>query len=134
MAEITTESYRSIIECLMKENGIPPDSLMIVDDVEQWCVDQGIIKRSEYYPFRAAKCLYSKALDRFMILVSRCITDGMKASIKGCVFMKFGDQYRKVLDNDLKFLQHLVLHEIAHTKGLSEEECDRWAFDKLAET
>ena len=131
MNDIDTNLYMGEIETLLKKHGMPRDSLLIVDDVERWCVDKGIIQEREYRPFRVAKCLYSSVEDKHIILMAKIITADMMASTNPVVLMRLGSEYAdKLYSHDL-FIKHTVLHGIGHTRGLSEEESDSFAFNEI---
>jgi hypothetical protein len=55
--------------------------------------------------------------------------------------MEFGGGFkrcREILDTPERFLKHLVLHELAHLANNwgqeHENDCDRWAFERLSAT
>jgi hypothetical protein len=131
MNDIETTDHKDVIETLMKTHGLSMHSFLIVDDVEQWCVDNEIIPEREYRPFRVAKCLYSSVKDRYLILMARIITSDMMAGTNPVVSMRLGDKYADKLTNHKLFIKHTILHEIGHTKGLSEEESDLFAFNEI---
>ncbi len=122
-----------IIHSLLKKHGLSEDSFLLVDDVELWCVDNGIVPEQEYRPFRVAKCLYSSEKNKYLILMAKVITTDMVAGTNPVVAMRLGAEYAKKLEEPHLFVEHTILHEIGHTKGLSEEECDRFAFNGISD-
>ena len=131
MKDIETKLHMDVIESLLRKHGPLKNSLIIVDDVERWCVDNGIIPEHEYRPFRVAKCLYSPVENKHIILIARIITRDMVAGANPVVSMRLGIDNANKLDNDSLFIKHTILHEIGHTKGLSEEDSDLFAFKEL---
>jgi len=78
------------------------------------------------------------------IRIDRQISDSAISSAKGAIgYNKKSNKYDPTLmdkatklDTDRKFIQHLILHEIAHHKGYTQEEeyeCDKWAFSEMEE-
>ncbi|HJZ05373.1 MAG TPA: hypothetical protein VJ327_05940 [Patescibacteria group bacterium] len=132
MKDIETRAYKDVIEPLLQKHGLSKDSFMIVDDVEKWCLDHGIIKELEYRPFRVAKCLYSSSENKYLILMAQLITADMMTSTNPVVAMRLGTEYADKLYDPNLFIRHTVLHEIGHTKGLSEEDSDSFAFNEMS--
>ena len=77
------------------------------------------------------------------ILIKAIITEDQISNIKGAIgFDKKTGKWDAIIAKKLlplintnrKFVQHLVLHEIAHHSGFSqaeEFECDKWAFEEM---
>jgi len=77
------------------------------------------------------------------ILFKKNINDNDISNTKGAIgFDKRNKQWDykivkkllPLLNTNLKFIQHLTLHEIAHHKGYNqteEYECDKWAFNEM---
>jgi predicted Zn-dependent protease with MMP-like domain len=55
----------------------------------------------------------------------------MMASTNPVVSMRLGSEYTDKLTSHDLFIKHTILHEIGHTKGLSEEESDSFAFNEI---
>ncbi len=132
MNDIETSLHMGVIQSVLTKYGLSGDSFLLVDDVERWCVDNGIVPEREYRPFRVAKCLYSSEKNKYLILMAKIITGDMVASTNPLVAMRLGAEYAGKLEDPELFVAHTVLHEIGHTKGLSEEECDKFAFNDLS--
>jgi hypothetical protein len=65
------------------------------------------------------------------VTIAKTITDDMIASTNPIVAMRLGEKYAdKLISHDF-FIKHTILHEIGHTKGLSEEESDSFAFNEI---
>ena len=131
MEGIQTENFRPTLISMLHDFGLPDDTLLFVDDVERWCADNGIIKQDEYRPFRISKCLYSSDLNKYLIVFSKHITDDMISSSKGVIMDHLGYSYLAKINDKYKFLCHTMLHEIGHTKNLSEADSDTFAFEQL---
>jgi hypothetical protein len=134
MKDLEASLYTDEIVTLLEKHGLKKTSFLIVDDVEQWCVDNGIILECYYRPFRIAKCLYSSEKGKHLILMSRIITSDMIESAIPVVSMRLGCEYANKLYSHNLFIKHTILHEIGHTKGLSEEESDTFAFNEINNT
>jgi hypothetical protein len=105
---------------------------LIVPDVDQWCINHNIIDSKEYYPFRVARHLYSNEKDQHLILFAKEITQGMMDSVISLVIIRLGNEHQDIIKDELSFIKHTTLHEIAHAKGIFDElEADKWAMQQL---
>jgi hypothetical protein len=112
--------------------GPPGCQLILVDSVMKWSNSVGI---PENDPFRAARAVVRQPGSVPTIVMLEKISEGIQGSITGLLlFRGFGDQADRLQDSAI-FLEHLVLHEIAHLvlENPSESDCDEWAFERLAE-
>lgn len=124
--------YRPQIEELVRRFGPPGCNVLIVDSVYKWAESVGV---EEDDPFRAAMAVAERSSGAPAIVLLRCITDDIRGSvIGGLLFREFVEEVDR-LNDAAAFLEHLVLHELAHLvigEGASEADCDRWAFERLA--
>ncbi|WP_273266425.1 hypothetical protein, partial [Flexistipes sinusarabici] len=84
-------------------------------------------------PFRIGKCLRNQESGKYLILLAAKITPDMFNSVISAIESRGYETEVEVLNNPFRFLAHLLLHEVAHTKNenWSEQECDNWAFEEL---
>jgi len=128
--EIDVRPLREDILGLIQEFGPPACELVLVDSVQEWAQSAGI---EELDPFRAAMAATRHQDGVPFIVILRRITEDIQGSVIGALqFRGFGSEADRLRDPAL-FLEHLVLHEIAHLvlDKPSESDCDRWAFDRL---
>lgn len=117
-----------MIDVVLARYRIPPEWCEVVDDVLDWCRQNGI---DDDDPFRAAKCFYTPA--KCHIVLSAIQTDDLIAGGKSRMLCDgLGDEVAR-LDTDVRYLLHLVLHEVAaFTLQVSDQLArDRWAFDEM---
>ena len=125
------DSESEILE-IIRLIGPPRCRLLLVDSVMEWSKSVGI---PEDDPFRAARAVVQQPGDVPTIVMLKNISEAIQGSITGLLlFRGFGDEADR-LQNSAVFLEHLVLHEIAHLvlENPSESDCDEWAFERLAE-
>lgn len=80
---------------------------------------------------RPAKCFYTR--DRCYIVIAAIQTDDVIASSKDRMLAEGFGAELELLNSDLMYLKHLVLHEIAAFKLQTSDQVarDRWAFEQL---
>jgi len=118
------------IAAILSQHGLPPETLVLVDNIQSWCQEQGI---DEPNPFRAAKTLFLSGPPHALILLPKVISRDMVESVTGAVMFHDFEVIPRLNQNDRDFLRHLVLHEIAHilSRDRGESECDVWASKEL---
>ena len=125
---IDVRSHRPFIEKLLARYGVPPDHLLVVDDVFTWCKENGV---AEDWPFRAAKCFYSASECR--IVLNAFQSD---EQIVGALdhMRQAGFTQVSTLSTDEQYLAHLVLHEVSAfvLQHSDQARRDTWAFEELA--
>ena len=123
------EKHIGQLRDLMRQYGLTQSKLVLVDDVAKWVKEHKI---TETNPFRAAVAVRRTASQIRDIVVLKEIPADEVESIKSA--MKFRGFYGQTerLNDEWLFIKHLVLHEIAHCKDISDEKnADQWAFDNL---
>lgn len=129
---IEPEQYRAQIERLLRSIDLGPFEVLIEESVQAWAHSVDIIEKS---PDRAG--LAARRADGMAIIVlPSCITFEMQRGVKDALWAYgFLDEEIELLNSPDCFLKHLVLHEAAHLlfDHASEDECDRWAFDRLTD-
>jgi len=129
--DINVQAFRPQLKELIRKFGPPGCELIIVDSVQEWAVGAGI---REDDPFRAAMAATRRPDGIPTIVLLAYITADIQGSVIGALLYRgFGDEADRLQD-PAAFLEHLVLHEIAHLvlKDPSESDCDQWAFERLA--
>jgi len=126
---VNVQAHRSLLDRMLSDYALEPECLEIVPDVQAWCRSRNMEERN---PWRSAKCLYSK--DGCHIVMCETLTDSMIASAKSAMELKGFEAEVATLDTEVKYLVHLMLHEIGcFTLQTSEQEArDAWAFREMS--
>jgi hypothetical protein len=127
---IKVSEHRELIDSIFERYDLSASCYEIVPDVREWCEKNGI---SETNPFRGAKCLCRASNGTFHILFKEEQSDEMISCAKSTMELYGFVNEVKKLDSDLKYLEHLILHEIS-CKLLNETEQkprDEWAFKEM---
>ncbi len=127
MGPIEIEKYRSRINKLLFNYGFKPDDLIPVEDVQEWCTKRDIEEKN---PFRTANCVKETQSGQYKIIICKKITCDQISSIEGAMICREHRSKFSQLTSDWLFLKHLLLHEIAHSKGMGENDADIWAFSE----
>jgi len=129
------EAFRPALEAVLRAHASQPVDLLIVGAIPEWCAERNSTCSGD----PAAMAITDGATGQWGVLLRRAID----ASAVGSILdrMEFGGgfgQCREILDTPEQFLKHTVLHELAHlANGWGQErenDCDRWAFERLSET
>lgn len=125
-----TEQYREALKAVLKAHASAPVELMIVDDVADWA--KGRIGNARGNP--VAMSVVAKPSGAWGIVMRREMSaERIRGVLDRMVFGGYLDA-AEVLDEPLKFLEHLVLHELAHLQNGwgqdREDDCDEWAFER----
>ena len=117
-----------MLDRILKEHGLTPANLELVPNVQAWCQERGVEERN---PNRQAKCFLNSNGTCHIVMVD-VLTDDAIAGGKGGM-LGFLSEIEK-LDTDVKYLAHLMLHEVAcHVLGTTEQEArDAWAFERVS--
>jgi len=130
--EIDVQSLQSEVRETIRLFGPPNCELLLVGSVKEWANSLGI---AEQDPFRAAMAVVRNPDRVPTIVMLKRITEDFRGSVIGALLYNGFRNEADRLKDPATFLEHLVLHEIAHLvlDNPSESDCDVWAFDKLAE-
>lgn len=126
---IDVEQYRDHLERLLATLGEGEWTLLTVDSVEDWAASVNLPPRGIFIPAMAARA----SDGRRFIVIRRLLSDDIQGSVLGRFLIKgYGDQPE--LKDPVRFLEHLVLHEVAHHVLDTDEEepCDAWAFSRMS--
>ena len=106
------------------------EDIISVPSVQQWAESHGM---KEENPFRTGCVVQNRQTMAYLIVLPEEITDDMQSSVCAAMELRGFANEVETLKMPEKFLQHLILHEIAHPlhpEG-TEDECDAWAFREL---
>jgi len=124
------EQYREALEAVLKSHASAPVDLMIVEDVAEWA--KGRIGNATGNPI--AMSVVATPSGAWGIVMRREMS---AEQIRGVLDrMVFGGYLNaaELLNEPRKFLEHLVLHELAHLQNQwgqeREDDCDEWAFER----
>ena len=130
MATIDTNSYIDRLKGIAANYAVQLDDIIAVPSVKEWSEKHGL---TEDNPFRTARVVQNERTKGYLIVLANEITDSMQGSVLTAMQLRgFWDEV-ELLKNPAAFLQHLVLHELAHPlhPNGSETQCDEWAFKEL---
>ena len=132
--------FRPRLDRIMTDLGLDPNCLKVVECIKVYCAEIG---HSEYESSenRLAKCIHSNPP---LILLRNEITGNLHVDgIRPMALREFDNDLLSALDDPFVFSAQLLVHEIAHfirrdlhlnmVTGDIELDCDRWAFDYLAQ-
>ena len=127
---INVKEHKDLVEAKFQKYSLPTSCYEIVPDIQKWCEENS---KMDFGPFKAALCFCSTEDGTFRIVFREEQTDAMISSGKSA--METNGFYNEVkeLDSDIKYLEHLILHEIScKILGTTEQEPrDRWAFKEM---
>lgn len=126
---IDVEIYKEFLKEIIKEYGLNNSYLYIVPNIQKWATERGIEERN---PYRAAMVAFRKESNTPDFIFLNVIPDDEIESIKTVmIYHGFANKVNKLKD-EILFLKHTILHEIAHAKGIKDETAaDRWAFEEM---
>lgn len=130
VATIKTERYLARLRAIAASHEFPLEEIETVADIKQWCDERGV---EEDNFCRVGKCLRNGNTGKYRILIAAEITPEMQNSVLAAMeYRGFGNEVSLLSAPD-KFVEHLLLHEIAHAKNNNwdQSECDSWAFRQL---
>lgn len=130
VATIQTAQHIDALKAIAANYTVAIEDIIAVPSVQEWSQAQSIEEKN---PFRVAKVVQNLQTQAFLIVLAAEITDSMQGSILGAMELRgFVDEVEALRDST-RFLQHLILHELAHPlhPGSTESECDAWAFREL---
>jgi hypothetical protein len=127
---IKTSLYKAKLEKIINYYVVSFEVLDIVPDIMKWSEEHRI---EEDNPWRAGKCVRNLETGKYRILLAEEISYEMRRSIIGAMEIRGFSDSADVLNDEEKFLVHLLLHEIAHAlhNDWTEDDCDKWAFTEL---
>ena len=130
VATIHTAQHIEALKAIAANYAVPVEDIIAVPNVKEWSQSNSLEEKN---PCRVAKVVQNTQTRAFLIILAAEITDSMQRSVTGAMELRgFVDEVEALRD-PTKFLQHLVLHELAHPlhPGGTESDCDAWAFKEL---
>ena len=126
---IAGADHREMLNRILRDHGLQPENLELVPDVQAWCQGHGIEEKN---PNRQAKCFLKHDGTCHIVMLDH-LSDNVIAGGKGGMFMNGFMSEIDSLDTDVKYLAHLLLHEVAcHVLRTTEQEPrDTWAFERV---
>ena len=130
--EITNaEEYRESLDALLRRQANQPVELLVVDDITEWCA----ARQGNGSGNPVAMAVVDGQTGRWGILLRRRIGADQIASVLSRIEYGGFERTHETLNPPTKFLEHTVLHELAHLQNRwnqdKEEDCDRWAFERM---
>ncbi|HZO03169.1 MAG TPA: hypothetical protein VFB93_18385 [Burkholderiales bacterium] len=127
---IRPDDHRPLLDRILSDYGLAPSALAIVPDVQEWSRGH---REEEPEPFRQAKWIRF-ADGTFHIAMADVLTDDMINGGKGAMDFRGMASSVETLDTDMKYLVHLLPHEIAGHVLRTGEQIPRsqWAFKQLS--
>jgi hypothetical protein len=123
--------HRELLNRILNDHKLASDTLELVPDVQKWCREYGIHENS---PFRQAKCLCCYSNSACHIVMVDVLMDDAISSGKSAMECRGLVSEVATLDTDIKYLIHLMLHEVACyvLRSTEQEPRDKWAFERVS--
>lgn len=127
---VAVADHRELLDRILRDHGLRPEALELVPDVQAWCHENGVEERS---PNRQAKCFLNHDGRCHIVMLDR-LSDDLIAGGKDGMFVNGFVSEVGMLDTDIKYLVHLMLHEVACyvLRTTEQEPRDTWAFERVA--
>jgi hypothetical protein len=118
---------RDELQQLVASYGLDEVKLALVPSVHDWLVARGTRCDS---PFRQASFVTLSDKTRWIVLLEE-ITSHHPGQTTLFRHIEW-DDYEWISENLARYARHLVLHEVAHARGIrGEAEADRWTVQEL---
>ena len=130
LATIFTAPEIEQLRSIAANYAVPVENIIVVPSVQEWSRAHGIPENNTH---RTACVVQNQQSGQFLVVLAAEITDSMQSSVLTAMELRgFVDEV-ELLRTPRRFLQHLLLHELAHPlhPGGTESECDTWAFNEL---
>lgn len=125
------EEHRLQMEATLAMHSTCPVELLIVPDIAEWASNRCGNARGN----PPAMAVVEQATGGWGILVRRAMNASEVKSVLDRIAWNGRHAAHAVLSSPGVFLQHLVLHELAHLahgwEQDKEDDCDDWAFERL---
>ena len=106
-------------------------TLELVPSIQSWCRENRL---PEAGPFCAGIAVQTHQTGKFRVLLANPITNVMASTaLEAMGLSGHSDAELNFLAPPERFVDHLLLHEIAHTldPAQSEQACNRWASEQM---
>lgn len=131
--EIQVDDYRPALELEIRRHATQEISLEIVLDVAEWAKANHVIVKGNpigtSIPVRGQQ-------PRAVVVRAQLNEEDLAGVLGRLDFRGHWNETRVMRNSPVMFLRHLVLHELAHLENnwdqSREDDCDKWAFERLA--
>lgn len=126
-------AYLPNLEALLAEHATQPTAVVLVKDVESWAAEN----RLKVQGNPIGTCFDSRGeLPRRIVIRESISEEGVGGVLGRLDFRGYWVETRTLRSDPVAFLGHLLLHELAHLENNwgqeREDDCDAWAFSRLA--
>lgn len=133
MKALVVEQHREQLELELTRHASRPVGLLTVPDIATWATENGV--RISGNP--VATSLAERNGSGWLILMRSELTETALGGVLGRLDAQgYWTETSGFRNEPLKFLRHLVLHELAHLENnwdqSHEDECDEWAFARIS--
>jgi hypothetical protein len=133
MAIPSVATYQTELEALLAAHATQETILVLVDDIERWAAANHLSVLGN----PVGTCFESQGDVPRRIVVREAISEERVNGILGRLdFRGYWVETRSLRSDPAAFLRHLVLHELGHLENNwgqeREDDCDAWAFSRLA--
>ena len=126
---IKVTEYRTLLEEIMKSHDLRYSILFIVPDVMKW-VTGHMIKETDNTVIAMACPRGTRCVCDFVFINE--IPDNAIEARKSLLRKNGFHEEAKRLKDDISFLTYLMLHKVAHSKGITEDnKADKWVFEVM---
>lgn len=134
--------YKKIFTKILLKYGIPPDTLVFVNDRNQWLREHNLQIKEQENPNIFATTIHWGKDDLWQIIVKKEISfDDVMLAITTKKTYGFNtiDIFKAIHQGEVNYRQKVfaiftLLHEIAHRKGVEDElAADKWAYNEVRE-
>ena len=128
----SSSTHRERLQSLLRSNTEKPVRLLFVDDIAEWGVKTGAQVKGN----PNATALVDRESSEWLIVVREVLSEDQVASnINAMDIFEDHGECIALLNTPERFLEHTVLHELAHlVLGVGNElesHCNAWAFQRL---
>lgn len=126
---IKVTEHRKLLEDMIKSHGLIFSILFIVPNVIKW-VNGHTAKETSVVTIAMACPRKTRCVCDFTF-INEIPDNAVEARKNLLVENGFHEEVKRLKDG-ASFLTYLMLHKIAHAKGIAEDhEADKWAFEKM---
>ena len=126
-------AYCSDLDALVAKHATQPTMIVLIDDIERWVAANHLKVAGN----PVGTCFETQGQVPRRIVIRDAISEERVNGILGRLdFRGYWEETRTLRGDPAEFLRHLVLHELAHLENNwgqeREDDCDVWAFSRLA--
>ncbi len=130
MQDLVCSEHAEMVQKHLAAHGLPTDTVCYTDNIQSWCA-QNEPEIREDNPWRLAKAVYRSDGRRAILLLDPIPAQVVQSQVYQLKLAGWGQAEQ--LTTEVRFLEHLVLHEIGHfvTDSASDRDADKWAFEEM---